>query len=76
MEIPIEDETEAGVIKEVLSLPQKYRDVIYLFYYEDYTVAEIAKILHKNENTVYSQLHRAKEILKNKLRGFEDGNYF
>ena len=76
MEIPIEDKVEAGVIREVLSLPQKYRDAIYLFYYEDYTVPEIAKILGKNENTVYSHLHRAKAILKEKLRGFDDANYF
>jgi RNA polymerase sigma-70 factor (ECF subfamily) len=76
LDITIEDKTETGLIREVLSLPQKYRNVIYLFYYEDYTALEIAKILCKKENTVYSHLHRAKLILKDKLKGFEDGNYF
>lgn len=76
LEIPFEDKTETGLIREVLSLPQKYRNAIYLFYYEDYTALEIAKILCKKENTVYSYLHRAKSMLKDKLKGFEDGNYF
>mgnify|MGYP000891207135 CR=1 FL=1 len=76
LEIPTEDKTEEGVLREVLLLPQKYRDVIFLYYYEDYPVPKIAKILGKNENTVHTHLRRAKAILKNRLRGFEDGNYF
>ena len=36
------------VLEAVLSLPQKYRDVIYLHYYEDYTAPQISKILGKN----------------------------
>ena len=53
----------------VLRLPEKYRDVIYLFYYEEYTAVEIAKILKKKENTVYTWLSRAKDILREKLGG-------
>ncbi|MBE6831082.1 sigma-70 family RNA polymerase sigma factor [Clostridium sp. KNHs216] len=76
LEIPIEDKSEEGVLREVLSLPQKYRNVIYLFYFEDYSVPEIAVILGRNQNTIHTHLRRAKAILKNKLRGFDDGNYF
>jgi len=43
--------------------------VIYLFYYEEYTAVEIAKILGKKENTVYTWLSRAKDILREKLGG-------
>ena len=53
----------------MLRLPEKYRDVIYLFYYEEYTAVEIAKILKKKENTVYTWLSRAKDILREKLGG-------
>jgi RNA polymerase sigma factor, sigma-70 family len=73
IEIPTEDKTETGVLREVLSLPQKYRDAIYLYYFEDYTVAEIADILREKENTVHTHLRRAKALLEVKLRGFEDG---
>ncbi len=76
LEIPTEDKIEAGVLREVLLLPQKYRNVIYLYYYEDYSVPEISKILGRNENTIYTRLRRAKAILKNKLGGFDDGNCF
>ena len=57
------------VLEAVLRLPEKYRDVIYLFYYEEYTAVEIAKILKKKENTVYTWLSRAKDILREKLGG-------
>lgn len=76
IEIPTEDKTETDVLHEVLALPQKYRDVIYLFYFEDYSISEISSILNKNENTVNTHLRRAKAILKTKLRGFQNENYF
>ncbi|MBO5870584.1 MAG: sigma-70 family RNA polymerase sigma factor [Clostridia bacterium] len=57
------------VLEAVLSLPQKYRTVVYLHYYEGYTAVEIAKMLNKNENTVYTHLTRAKKMLKDILGG-------
>ena len=63
-----EIETENNeMLKLVLSLPPKYKDVIYLFYYEGYTVPQMAKVLDKNENTIYSSLHRARALLKEKI---------
>ena len=60
------------VLEVVLSLPQKYRDVIYLHYYEEYTAPEIGRILGKNVNTVYTRLTRAKQMLREKLGGDGD----
>ena len=60
---------ELGVLETVLSLPSKYKDVIYLHYYEGYTAREIGSMLHKKENTVYSLLSRGRELLKQKLGG-------
>lgn len=48
----------------VMELPQKYRVVIHLYYYEQLTVKEISEILHKKENTIMSLLHRARHQLK------------
>ena len=62
-------ESRGEVLSAVLSLPQKYKDVVYLHYYEGYTAVEIGRILKKNENTVYTLLSRAKKILKEKLAG-------
>lgn len=51
----------------ILALPQKYKTALHLFYYEDYSVAEIAKLLGAKEATVKSQLHRGRAMLKEKL---------
>lgn len=60
------------VLEAVLGLPEKYRDVVYLHYYEGYTAPEIGRIIHKNTNTVYSLLTRSKTLLREKLGGDED----
>ena len=72
MDIPCEDEQESEVMEAVLSLPSKLRVVIHLHYYEGYSVPEIGRMLGKKENTLYSDLHRARKILKLKLGGGMD----
>lgn len=62
-------EDHREVLEAVLALPDKYRDVVYLHYYEGYTAPEIGRILHKNPNTVYTLLTRAREALKKTLGG-------
>ena len=57
------------VWEAVFSLPQKYRDVVYLHYFEDYTAPQISRILGKNVNTVYTLLTRSKRMLREKLGG-------
>lgn len=59
------------VLEAVLSLPQKYRDVVYLHYYEDYTAPQISRMVGKNVNTIYTLLSRAKKMLREKLGGEE-----
>ena len=59
------------VLEAFLSLPPKYKNVIHLHYYEGYTAPEIAEILGKNVNTVYTLLTRAKKLLKETLGGEE-----
>ena len=56
----------------VFSLPQKYRDVVYLHYFEDYTAPQISRILGKNVNTIYTLLTRSKQMLREKLGGEYD----
>ena len=56
-----------GVREAVMALDPKYRVVIYLYYYEQYTVKEIAKLLHISTSNVSTRLFRAREILKKRL---------
>ena len=52
------------VMAELQRLPENYRNVVYLYYYEEYTIAEIGEILCKSPNTVATWLRRAREKLK------------
>ena len=63
------DNDQSFVLEAVLSLPQKYKDTVYLFYYEGYTASEISKITGKKENTIYTFLARARKLLKEMLGG-------
>lgn len=78
--VPLEDwddavrelgEEHAEVLEAVLALPSKYKDAVYLHYYEGYSAVEIGKILQKNVNSVYTLLNRARQMLKQALRGGE-----
>ncbi|WP_369690991.1 sigma-70 family RNA polymerase sigma factor [Robertmurraya korlensis] len=53
----------------VLSLPDTYREVIYLYYFEELSIREISSLTSVNQNTIKTRLKRAKEILKESLEG-------
>jgi RNA polymerase sigma-70 factor (ECF subfamily) len=53
--------------KLVMELPERYKAVIYLHYYEGYTSAEIGKILKKPQATILSHLREARKLLKGVL---------
>ncbi len=59
------DETMYSVMK----LPNKYKTVVYLYYYEGYTTSQIAKILSKPSSTIRNYLSEARSLLKDVLGG-------
>ena len=70
LEMPAAEATDhREVLEAVLSLPQKYKDVVYLHYYEGYTAPQIGRLLGKKVNTVYTLLTRAKQLLRERLGG-------
>lgn len=56
------------IFREVMSLPETYRLVIHLYYYEDYSVAEIGKILGLTESNVKVRLSRGRQLLRKALQ--------
>lgn len=66
-DIPSLDPEEYGLLETVMSLPPKYRAVIHLYYYEGYSVKEIADIIGATVSTVTTRLSRARERLKDML---------
>ena len=68
-----EDPEQSALFFAVMDLPKKYRIVIHLFYYEEYSTAEIAEMLSMNESTVRTRLKRARMKLKEVLKdGWEE----
>ncbi len=58
---------ESRLFKAVMDLPKKYRQAIHLYYYEDYSTAEIAEILRISRTAVTTRLLRGREKLKQDL---------
>ena len=61
-------ESDRFVLLEIWRLPVQSRNILHLHYVEGYTISEIAKILDRKENTVASQLRRARLKLKDLLQ--------
>ena len=68
----VRKEDYSELLEAVLALPEKYKDVVYLYYYEGYRAEEIGRLLGKKANTVYTLLTRARQLLKEKLEGVMD----
>lgn len=66
-EIAFSSQSRSEVYFAVQALPEKYRTVIHLYYYEGYQVKEISGLLGKKENTVKSLLKRGRQQLKQEL---------
>lgn len=65
---------EREVLDAVLRLPEKYRPIVHLFYYEDYSVKEISALTGINESTVRTRLQRARAILRTEImEDYSDG---
>ena len=64
LDVSYSEDFNKDIISAVRSLPIKYLQVIELYYFEGYSVAEISDILSANENTVKSRLKRGRELLK------------
>ncbi len=67
-EILSEQPVLQGIWESIRKLKPKYRIVVYLFYYEGYTVKEIADILHISGTAVTTRLSRARQVLEAELR--------
>ncbi|MGY0693738.1 sigma-70 family RNA polymerase sigma factor [Virgibacillus sp. FSP13] len=63
----IQNDEDQRLASVVMNLPIKYREVIYLFYFEELPIKEIAVVIEVKENTVKTRLRRAKELLKERL---------
>ena len=62
-----QEEADDSLLPYIMKLKEKYREVIYLYYYEEYSVKEMARILGRGESTLQTQLSAARGKLKKML---------
>ena len=62
--VPFESREQTGLFEAVMRLPEKYREVIHLYYYEDLSIKETARILRITEGSVKMRLSRGRSFLR------------
>lgn len=70
--VDFEEPGESELFLTVMALPEKYRVPLYLYYYEDYPIREVAALTGLKESTVQTRLQRAREKLKKALTQKEE----
>ena len=68
-DVPDMTQQEHDILLYVMELPEKYRTVIHLFYYEELSIKEMSGALKIKESTIKSQLSRGREMLRERMGG-------
>lgn len=71
VQIPAEQEMNVSseLVSEIMKLPEKYKEVVLLYYYEGMNQSEVAQILNVSITTVHRRLEKARGLLKKQLEG-------
>jgi len=65
-----DNQEQAGeVLEQLIALPPKYKEVLYLYYFEGYAVKDISRLLNRKERTIQTQLFNGRKRLKISLGG-------
>ena len=66
------DRSSSYLLQEIMNLPDKYKDVVYMHYYLGYKTDEVAELLKRKPSTVRNQLAEARKLLKNRLEEIDN----
>lgn len=67
-DLAFEETQNADLYRELQRLPEKYREVIHLFYYESMSLEEMSRVLNRKNGTLRTQLTRARAMLREFMR--------
>lgn len=71
-EVAAPEEPDSALLEAVLALPEKYREAVYLHYYEGYSVREVAELLNRSGAAVFAHLSRGRKKLREELGGNDE----
>lgn len=63
----IKKSNDEELVDQVLKLEKKYREIIILYYFEEFEIKELAEVLKTSPNTVKTRLRRARQLLQDQL---------
>lgn len=66
-QVTLETQMDSEIWEALQSLAEKYRMVLYLYYYEGYSVRELSVILRRRESTLQTQLATGRKQMKSLL---------
>ena len=66
--VSVGKDADYGILDVLMTLPEKYREVLVLYYVEEYSVEETAKILKKSVSAVKMRLNRGRNLLRERYR--------
>ncbi len=75
LDIAVESDLESECLLDIIRLPAKQNTVLYLYYYEGYSIKQIAEMLGQKERSVSSTLSRARRSLRNRMEQQDGGEY-
>lgn len=67
--VTLQSEEDTNVYTALCELPEKYRTVLYLYYFEGFPIEQISKYLHVRLGTIRMQMTRGRQMIKEKLKG-------
>lgn len=67
-----DNDLHIDILRQIIALDEKYKSVVILYYYNDYSVSEIAQILKISKSAVKMRLKRSRELLKIQLEDYEN----
>jgi RNA polymerase sigma-70 factor (ECF subfamily) len=56
--------SDGDTLRALLALPEKYKTLLYLYYYEGYRVRDLSRLLGRKESTLQTQLAKGRALLK------------
>ncbi|CQR48080.1 ECF RNA polymerase sigma factor SigW [Paraliobacillus sp. PM-2] len=69
----IQQDRDARLVSSIMQLPIKYREVIYLYYFEELRIKEISNLVKVKQNTIKTRLRKAKELIKKEMEADYNG---
>lgn len=68
LQVCVSNPETSGILEALMTIPEKFRIVMILYYVEEYRIAEIADMIHKSSSAVKMRLQKGRKLLEEVYR--------